>query len=81
MLKIKINLKEGNYVIQIKNKNSKKSKKKEFDNKCKAIFLQTTVFDEGDIKNFIILVKNDYSKKVNIKDIIIIYKAEILDFS
>ena len=79
LLEIKTKLKENTYFIQIKNKNNNKNEKIEFTNKTRYILLQDSIFNINDIEDFTIFIKDDYTKKINIKDKIIkyIYKMNI----
>ena len=68
-LAIKVELKkQSTYILQIKNKINKKNEKIEFNNNYKSIYLQSSIFEKNDIENFNIFVKDDYTKKLNIKN-------------
>ena len=69
------------YIIHIKNKNTHKNEKIEFDNTCKYIYLQESIFKEDDIQDFIIFLKDNYPRKFNIKDKIKIVQYSIYSFN
>ena len=82
-LEIEVKLKKQmTYILQIKNRINNKNEKIEFNNNCKSIYLQSSIFEKNDIENFNIFVKDDYTKKLNIKNKIIkeIYSMNILSF-
>ena len=77
-LSIKTKLqKPSKYIMQIKNNINKKNEKIEFDNNCENIFLQSSIFNRNDIENFNIFEKDNYTKKLNIKDKIVKYQCSI----
>ena len=68
-LNIKAELKKpATYIVQIKNKTHSKNEKIEFNHKCESIFLQSSIFEKNDIEHFSIFQKDDFTKKLNIKD-------------
>ena len=68
-LLFKLTLTSGNiYQIKIKNRDNK-NEKIDFDNKCRCLYIQSSVFREEDLLNFTVSIKDKNSlKKINIKD-------------
>ena len=79
-LKINVELKNRKkYIIHIKNRNNK-YEKIEFNYNQKNIYLQASVFEPNDIQDFFIFMKDDDSKKLNIKNKIDIEQCSIYSF-
>ena len=55
----KILMPKYKYKLHIKNKKTKQNEKIEFDNNCKYIYLQSSIFDEDDIKMFKCFIQTD----------------------
>ena len=67
-IEIEVKLKKQmTYVLQIKNRINNKNEKIEFNNNCKSVYLQASIFEKNDIENFNIFVKDDYTKKLKLK--------------
>ena len=79
----KILMPKYKYKLHIKNKKTKQNEKIEFDNNCKYIYLQSSIFDEDDIKMFKCFIQTDKPgiHTLNIdKDKIEIEKYSIFSF-